>query len=121
MEVKTITNYIAYAEAFDNDVNAALADGWRLVRREIAPAPVMGEATRLYAELVKAPELEQEERPVEPITWQEAVRVLMETCGGAAGCTAEDCPMYDWCEANLPGDKPALPPNRWTDPEGGRA
>lgn len=117
MQIKTI-QYKQIAEGvekFDKDVNAALDDGWQLVRREPLPGYDLGSAyyaPTLYAELVKR------DPPAEPMTWQEAARVLTDTCTGAEECN-ESCPMYDWCEANLPGNE--LPPNEWVTPMPGEA
>lgn len=36
-QIKTITHRRDYAAEFDNDVNAALEDGWKLVDRFLAP------------------------------------------------------------------------------------
>ena len=101
MQIKTVFKHDA--AAFDKEVNEALADGWQLVKR-FSDRP-----EGWIAELVK---LDPPEEP-EPLTWQEAARVLTDICTNAQAC-GENCPMYDWCETNLPGN--ALPPNEWVTP-----
>ena len=107
MQIKTI----AHKEVilFDTEVNKAIADGWALVKRGVISTAY---SAAYYAELVK------QDPPAEPMHWQEAARVLTDTCTGAQDCS-ESCPMYDWCEANLPGN--ALPPNEWVTPMPGEA
>lgn len=61
-QIKTIVHIAdAGPEVFDNDVNKALAEGWKLVKREVLPPEFSGDAyykRRYYAELEKddAPE-----------------------------------------------------------------
>ena len=54
-QIKTIKNRLDNAEIFDDEVNAALAEGWCLTRREVIRpnAHPVGETsfTMLYAEL----------------------------------------------------------------------
>lgn len=47
-----------------------------------------------------------------PDAWKDAADVLSLVCDGAEGCD-ERCPMFAWCERNLPDDMPSLPPNAW--------
>lgn len=49
------------------------------------------------------------------LSWQDAARVLKDTCIEAAEC-GPGCIMYEWCQANLPG---APAPHNWTDPGAG--
>lgn len=60
-QIKTIKNRLDNAEDFDNDVNAALAEGWTLTRREVIRpnAHPVGETsfTMLYAELEREVEV----------------------------------------------------------------
>lgn len=54
IQIKTIADALPDREAFDKKVNEAIADGWRLARRElIQHSHVPGKADYLYAELVK--------------------------------------------------------------------
>lgn len=62
-QIKTIVRIAdAGPEVFDNDVNKALAEGWKLVKREVLPPEFSGDGyykRRYYAELEKdeAPEV----------------------------------------------------------------
>lgn len=115
MEIKTIVTYCkgtSDAEKFDAQVNAALAAGWGLVRRELHTFQ-QHPTDLLYAELFKPGEEEMEELEALPLTWQDAVEKLQETCGTAAACD-KTCPMFDWCQLNLP--KHGVPAN-WSDPQ----
>lgn len=97
MEIKTISYNLDEAEAFDKEVNTALADGWHLADRKLAQTPA-GYKDYLYAELVKLPKVE-----AEPVTWQEAMQVLRKECDSHASCM--DCPATDACNH--------YPPNGW--------
>jgi hypothetical protein len=62
MKIKTILFRIDNAADFDNAVNAALEDGWKLVKRDVVRPYQPHTDTRffhamLYAELVKTPEV----------------------------------------------------------------
>lgn len=50
------------------------------------------------------------------VTWQDAVRVIMDTCKNAEECSEGGCPMASWCEGVLPTD---CAPADWLAPEGG--
>ncbi len=50
------------------------------------------------------------------VTWQDAVRVIMDTCKNAEECSEGGCPMAAWCEGVLPVD---CAPAEWLVPEGG--
>lgn len=61
MEIKTITKRLDYSGDFDKVVNAALADGWTLTKREVLQPPAQPNdgtrlCTMLYAELEKRDE-----------------------------------------------------------------
>lgn len=108
MEIKTIKNRLDNAESFDADVNAALADGWRLTRRDfILPIqPHTGTTyfhTMLYAELVKLDPPAEPEKP-DPLT---AMRIIKAECDSVDSC--EDCTLQPWCNYHRP--------NNWTLPE----
>lgn len=54
IQIKTIADTIPDREAFDKKVNEAIADGWKLAKRELVQhSHVPGKADYLYAELVK--------------------------------------------------------------------
>lgn len=63
LEIKTIFTKVDDCKKFDKQVNAALAEGWELVRRDIIPPRVPDRYTLLYAELDRIIE-EPEEEPV---------------------------------------------------------
>ena len=114
MKIKTVLRYCkknSDAEPFDEEVNKLLAEGWGLARREIFSEK---EVDTLYAELVKLDEADMEELEAEPITWEEAVWVLRETCQEAKECGVA-CPMYAWCQKSIPGNN--CPPCGWVSPE----
>lgn len=62
MKIKTITKQLGNANDFDNEVNAALADGWVLTKRDVLqPQSQPNDGchyihTMLYAELEKRDE-----------------------------------------------------------------
>lgn len=58
-QIKTITYPLNRAEEFDNEVNAALADGWELTKRAVlGPSPTQDKTIIVYA--VCYAELEKE-------------------------------------------------------------
>lgn len=121
MEIKTVCKKVSAegTAVFDQEVNELLADGWLLSKRDFIPGYDLGDGVYFvpshYAELVKLDEADMEELEAEPITWQEAVWVLRETCQEAKECGAS-CPMYDWCQKSIPGNN--CPPCGWGDPKG---
>lgn len=50
-QIKTIRKKLDYSDGFDADVNAALADGWYLVKRYTLPSYNSATHTMLVAEL----------------------------------------------------------------------
>lgn len=50
-QIKTIKSRIDYDKDFDEKVNAAIAEGWELKRRELIPSYTTNSYTILYAEL----------------------------------------------------------------------
>ena len=108
MKIKTITTYDDELE-FDKAVNEALGEGWSLISREAILTPA-GHLHH-YAQLVLPDEV-PEPKP-QAITWQEAAKVLHDTCDEAEVCKKLLCPMFDWCEENL-----KTAPNVWDTPEG---
>lgn len=97
---------------FDVAVNNLLKEGYTLVRR--GPEQVGPSAWKLYAELVKLDEADMEPQEADPVTWQEAVEVLRETCETAKECGTA-CPAFAWCQKNIPGNN--APPCAWGRPE----
>lgn len=106
MEIKTIWNTVDDSWRFDADVNAAISDGWRLVKREVLPGMSYTADTYarrlLYAELVK-----EEEAP--PVSWEDAVQVIKGMCAcqpdtpeGCMGCKMGDLCTDNW--RNAPED-----------------
>lgn len=100
MEIKTLIANTDNVVAFDKKVNEAMAEGWRLAKREILPGQQYNEtnwARRiLYAELVKL------DPPAEPETPDllKAVQVIKAECDSHGSC--EDCLVYPWCDYNAP-------------------
>ena len=97
-EIQTIVS--ADPRKFDECVNLHLKAGYTLVRR--GPEQVGAEEWALYAEMVMLDEADMETQEADPVTWQEAVEVIKETCNTAEICGDGVCPMYAWCQKNLP-------------------
>ena len=119
MEIKTVCKKIGPegTPEFDETVNKLLADGWQLVKRGVIPGYDMGSmyfAPSLYAELVKSDQDDMEELNADHYTWQEALKVLMETCGTAEKCEDGRCSMFAWCQKFL---RNTIPPCNWDIPE----
>ena len=100
MKIKTIVRNFDWVEEFDQLVNAAIDEGWRLVKREVIPG-VAGVNTNsrrlLYAELVQLdPEPVPEAQPMDPI---DAVYAIKATCDAIPlkDCQGGRCPLYVWC------------------------
>ena len=108
MKIKTITDVLPFSNRFDDRVNDAMGDGWRLVKREVIPAGSNPDSHRLlYAELVEldpVPEV-PEPQPVDPCV---AIRILRDTCEAVpvADCGSDRCPLYAWCEGLRKGGDP---------------
>lgn len=89
MEIKTIRKQLDYVEDFDKEVNAALADGWKLTKREVLVPPTDDKYIMAYAELEK-----RDEKPAVKVQDGDllaAARLLHEHCMRHGGCT--DCPL----------------------------
>lgn len=120
MKIKTVCKKVCAegTAAFDQEVNELLADGWLLSKREFIPGYDLGGgiyfSPSYYAELVKLEEADKLPQEPEPITWEEAVWVLRETCQEAKECGVA-CPMYAWCQKSIPGNN--CPPCGWVSPE----
>lgn len=100
MKIKTVLYNLSGAKQFDEDVNAALAEGWHLVKREVlAGGPLRGDSfahRMLYAELAQLdPEPVPEAQPLDPV---EALHVVQEFCDSSK---CEGCRLYDFCARHL--------------------
>lgn len=98
MKIKTIIRNFDWIEEFDQLVNEALAEGWRLVKREVLPSGVSQISNRrlLYAELVRLdPEPAPEAQPLDPV---EALRTVQEFCDSNK---CESCRLHDFCTRHL--------------------
>ena len=116
MKIKTMTKKISpegLAE-FDRELNNALAEGWRLVKREVLPGVNLGHcyfAPSLYAELAlldPEPEAPAEPETVGPV---EALHIVKEFCRTVEKCI--DCPLVNWCKDLQKGGDPT----DWKIPE----
>lgn len=114
MKIKTILRNTDNVELFDAEVNDLLAEGWRLVKREVLPGMNYNAdnwARRaLYAELVQ---LDPEPARPPHVKHFEALRDIKAACQRVPieECHAGRCPMADWC-AQLDKD-----PTDWVLPE----
>jgi hypothetical protein len=108
VKIKTICYALEATAKFDEEVNAALAEGWQLVRRDVLPGMSYTETNwakrALYAELVKL------DPPAEPETPDpmDLLRQVREAClrVPSNGCNPEGCPMFNWCEQLRRGGDP---------------
>lgn len=105
MEILTIVQTLP--KEFDAQVNAAMAAGWHLTKRERVDLTGCKEAYFLYAELVKVDE------PAAPMTWQEAAQVLKSTCSETDTC--DTCKLREWCDQYLYTNA-AIEPQDWEVP-----
>jgi hypothetical protein len=107
MEIKTIYKQMDLRREFDEEVNAALAAGWTLTRRDVLdgrPLPDNVFMHRgLYAELVKPDPPKAQPEP----DLMAAVRMINKLCLQFGAC--RHCPLDDICEHR--------PPNFWDPPE----
>ncbi len=102
MKIRTIIKKATDSDElreFDQEVNAALEEGWILGKRDIMPAVRLGDhdylAPRMYAELVLL------DPPAEPETIDPflALHQVKEFCKNVPAHTCkENCPLFDWCE-----------------------
>lgn len=127
MKIKTITEELPFSNRFDDKVNKAMDDGWRLARRDVIPAGSNPDSHRLlYAELVQldpAPEVPEgdapgapEPQPADPF---DAVRAIKAACLATSNddCCTDRCPLYGWCVKLRNGGDPT----DWEIPEKGDA
>ncbi len=98
LEIKTIWSELVNSDQFDDKVNAALAEGWELVRRDVLPRRVERGETLLYAELERMTELEEEEEPEDDGTaeWvvsrNPAAPYRCNKCGHSTATPSSRCP-----------------------------
>jgi hypothetical protein len=99
MKVKTIETRLTDADDFDREVNAALAEGYQIVRQDIVPGFRLEGGNyvpnRLFAHLV-LPDLVPEPEQGDPL---EALRTIRDFCGGMGleKCLTPKCPLSPWC------------------------
>ena len=107
MEIKILQARLSEHDDMVDEINALLAEGWGLVRLDVlqTPGPWL-----CYAQLARDTDEDEEELPA----WEDAVDALRLTCGTADGCSEDGCPMFAWCQKNLPETNP---PANWDDPE----
>lgn len=86
MKIKTIVK--GHADDFDDAVNAALDEGYRLIRRDVIN-------DHHYAQLEKADE------PVQ-LNLMDAVRTVHEECLKYDSC--RDCPLDNVCNNSSPAE-----------------
>lgn len=90
-QIKTIKRQLDASAEFDNEVNAAIAEGWTLTRREVL-SPMEGQSRifwhMLYAELEREI-ITEAERNCENCRY-------CETLGGMEPCHSCDASMSNW-------------------------
>lgn len=111
MKIKTIWEHLRNWETFDSAVNAAMEEGWNLVKRERQPAVSENAGTILYAELVKLDPVPEPEQP-DPL---EALRNIRDFCEAmpTEKCLTPGCPLSPWCH-NYTED--GISPSDWLVP-----
>ena len=122
MKIKTIWEY--YPGEFDREVNKLLAQGWKLVRREVITEPKGPlKNAMFYAELILEDPEEQSERQLwDPL---DAVRGIKALCTATSNedCVDERCPLSDWCTRMIDAtERHWVTPDNWTisEKEGGQ-
>ena len=101
MEIKTIRKQLDYVEDFDKEVNAAMADGWKLTKREVLVPPTDDKHIMVYAELEKPDEKTAEElleAAKEGVLV--AMGVLHDICKAHYDCS--ECPVGNICNGEMP-------------------
>ena len=109
MRIRIRQGRLDECEDFVERVNADLADGWGLVRLDVLQT---SDLWLCYAQLAMADDEDEVEEELP--AWEDAVDALRLTCGTADGCSEDGCPMYAWCQKNLPETNP---PANWDEPE----
>lgn len=102
MKIKTICEQMP--GIFDADVNDAMAEGWKLTRREVLVDRNNPKASTLYAELV-LPDQAAEPETEDPI---EALRTVQRVCLAVSGddCGTDRCPLRKFCDRLRDGGDP---------------
>lgn len=107
MKIKTIAYKLSgdNLQTFDDQVNAAMAEGWQLVKREVLPGMNLGAAyfaPHLCAELVQ---LDPAPGLPDPL---EALRSIQAMClaTSTTDCLAGKCPLEEWCQQLAKGGDP---------------
>lgn len=108
--MKIMTIFDRSVITFDRQVNEAMANGYKLTRREVLPGRNSPNDTALYAELVRLDE--PEAPPLDPL---DALRAIKATCEGVTpeDCRADRCPLSAWCQERPDGYDPV----DWDIPE----
>lgn len=97
MKIKTISIPLIDRRDFDEEVNAALAEGWVLAKREVLWPQVQGKNSMLYAELV-LPDAPAE--PEKPADLMEAMRMIYAECCKYDRCI--NCSLFNVCDGGSP-------------------
>ena len=102
MKIKTI--WTTKLVKFDDDVNNAMAEGYKLIRRDVFTTPEDLDKSVLYAELVLL-DPPAEPDPIDPF---QALRQVQEFCRSipVEKCNADGCPLRYWCAALEGGGDP---------------
>lgn len=95
MKIKTVNAKLIDSETFDQEVNKALEEGYRITRQDVIPGGSYM-SNMLYAQMVlpdPVPELEQQ-APLE------ALRSIRDFCGSVPleKCLTPECPLFGWCQ-----------------------
>lgn len=99
MKIKTIKNRLDNATNFDKEVNAAIAEGYQLVQRDVIPGFRLDGGNylhnMLFAQLV-LPDPVPEPEQGDPV---EALRCIRDFCKAmpVEKCLTPACPLHDWC------------------------
>lgn len=116
MKIKTIVYQLDYSVEFDSAVNAALAEGWQLTRRDVLlmkSQPNDGATVvhnMLYAELAK----QDQKAGFDPLAALDGIRKFCDSVTDG-DCGADKCPIHEWCESSL--KNAVFSPNEWIIPE----
>lgn len=117
MKIKTIWD--TGVTAFDEKVNQALTEGYKLARREVIPDHRNLDDSAFYAELVMLDESDTLPGKVDlsatdPVALAEAIRSHCATITGEE-CKNDRCPLAAYCDAIRDGKTP----EEWPFPEEG--
>ena len=120
MKIKTIWH--AGNITFDEKVNLALTEGYKLARREVIPDPHDLDDSIFYAEMVMLDEADKLPgdlllvRPgVDPVALAEEIRAHCQTVT-MEECQNDRCPLAAYCDAIREGKTP----EEWPKPEGAK-